>query len=213
MFDLQLATFIVLAAALTLSPGADTLLVIRNVVVRGRSAGIATAFGICCGLFVHATLSALGLSVLLAHSAWAYELLRICGALYLLWLGLQSLARALRCNGVAESAAVLAAATPPLRGRSFREGLLTNVLNPKVAVFYLAFLPQFIGVHDPVFAKSMLLASIHAGMGLAWLVALAAVLDRARALITRPRVKRLLEGVSGTILIGLGARLAFARDV
>jgi RhtB (resistance to homoserine/threonine) family protein len=213
MFDLQLATFVVLAAALTLSPGADTLLVIRNVVARGRGAGIATAFGICCGLFVHATLSALGLSVLLTHSAWAYELLKMLGALYLLWLGLQSLARALRRDGASDSAAAIAAARLPLRARSFREGLLTNVLNPKVAVFYLAFLPQFIGVHDPVYAKSLLLAGIHAGMGLAWLVALAAALDRVRVLITRPRVKRLLEGVSGAVLVGLGARLALARNV
>jgi RhtB (resistance to homoserine/threonine) family protein len=212
MFDLQLATFIVLAAALTLSPGADTLLVIRNVVARGRSAGIATAFGICCGLFVHATLSALGLSVLLAHSAWAYELLKISGALYLLWLGLQSLAQVLRRSGAGDGIVAIPAATPSLRGRSFREGLLTNVLNPKVAVFYLAFLPQFIAVHDPVFAKSMLLAGIHAAMGLAWLVALAAALDRARALVTRPRVKQLLGGVSGAILIGLGARLVLARN-
>ena len=209
MFDLQLVTFVVLAAALTLSPGADTLLVIRNVVARGRGAGIATAFGICCGLFVHATLSALGLSVLLAHSAWAYELLRICGALYLLWLGLQSLARALQRT---DDKAAVEATTPPSRARSFREGLLTNVLNPKVAVFYLAFLPQFVGLHDPVFAKSMLLAGIHASMGLAWLAALAAMLDRARALIARPRVKRLFEGVSGGILVGLGARLVFARN-
>lgn len=209
MFDMQLVTFVVLAAALTLSPGADTLLVIRNVVARGRGAGVATAFGICCGLFVHATLSALGLSVLLAHSTWAYELLRICGALYLLWLGLQSLARALQRT---DDKAAVEVARPPSRVRSFREGLLTNVLNPKVAVFYLAFLPQFVGLHDPVFAKSMLLAGIHASMGLAWLAALAAMLDRARALITRPRVKRLLEGVSGGILVGLGARLVFARN-
>lgn len=213
MFDLQLATFVVLAAALTVSPGADTLLVIRNVVARGRGAGIATAFGICCGLFVHATLSALGLSVLLAHSAWAYELVKILGAVYLVWLGLQSLAQALRRSGVEDDTAATAAATASLHGRSFREGLVTNVLNPKVAVFYLALLPQFVGVHDPVFAKSMLLAGIHASMGLAWLVALAAALDRARAVIARPRVKRLLGGVSGAILIGLGARLALARNV
>jgi RhtB (resistance to homoserine/threonine) family protein len=212
MFDLQLMAFVMVAAALTLSPGADTLLVIRNVVARGRGAGISTALGICCGLFVHATLSALGLSILLAHSAWAYELLKIVGALYLLWLGLQSLATSLRRNGAIHGMTATASGTQLSRGRSFREGLLTNVLNPKVAVFYLAFLPQFIGVHDPVLLKSLLLASIHASMGMVWLVALAAVLDRARALITRPQVKRLLEGVSGAILVGLGVRLALARN-
>lgn len=212
MFDLQLMAFVLVAAALTLSPGADTLLVIRNVVARGRSAGIFTALGICCGLFVHATLSALGLSILLAHSAWAYELLKMVGALYLLWLGLQSLATSMRRNGPIHGMTATASGRQLSRGRSFREGLLTNVLNPKVAVFYLAFLPQFIGVHDPVLLKSLLLASIHASMGMVWLVALAAVLERARALITRPQVKRLLEGVSGAILVGLGVRLALARN-
>jgi threonine/homoserine/homoserine lactone efflux protein len=148
----------------------------------------------------------------LAHSAWAYELLKIVGALYLLWLGLQSLATSLRRNGAIHGMTATASGRQLSRGRSFREGLLTNVLNPKVAVFYLAFLPQFIGVHDPVLLKSLLLASIHASMGMVWLVALAAVLDRARALITRPQVKRLLEGVSGAILVGLGVRLALARN-
>jgi len=88
---------------------------------------------------------------------------------------------------------------------------LTNVLNPKVAVFYLAFLPQFINVGDPVFAKSLLLAGIHATMGLIWLIALAAVLDRARSIVTRPHIRRRLEAVSGTVLIGLGVRLALSE--
>lgn len=119
MFDLQLATFVVLAAALTVSPGADTLLVIRNVVARGRGAGIATAFGICCGLFVHATLSALGLSVLLAHSAWAYELVKVLGALYLIWLGLQSLVQTLR-RSTTDATAAMTAATPSSRSLLLR---------------------------------------------------------------------------------------------
>ncbi len=85
-----------------------------------------------------------------------------------------------------------------------------NVLNPKVAVFYLAFLPQFINLDDPVFAKSILLASIHALMGVVWLGVLAALLERMRVFFASPRVKRFLEGVSGAILVGLGVRLAVA---
>ncbi|MDX1487325.1 MAG: LysE family translocator [Acidiferrobacterales bacterium] len=161
MFDSQLLAFAAIAAVLTLSPGADTLLVIRNVVARGRTAGITTALGICSGLFMHATLSALGLSVLIAHSAFAYQLLKIAGAFYLVWLGLQSLSAAIRGDYPRKQDGNTATS----RGRSFVEGLLTNLLNPKVAVFYLALLPQFVAVEDPVFIKSILLAGIHAAMG------------------------------------------------
>ncbi|MFQ5756873.1 MAG: LysE family translocator [Acidiferrobacterales bacterium] len=210
MVDVQLLTFIAVAAALTISPGADTMLVIRNVVTEGRLGGIMTSAGICSGLFVHATLSALGLSVILTHSALAFQVLKIAGAAYLVWLGLQSLARAFR-RGAEAVASAGKTQRDESAGRSFVEGLLTNVLNTKVAVFYLAFLPQFISVGDPVFAKSLLLASIHATMGLVWLIALATVLDRARSIVTRPHVRRRLEAVSGTVLIGLGVRLALSE--
>ena len=196
MVDVQLLTFIVVAAALTISPGADTMLVIRNVVAGNRRDGIMTAVGICSGLFVHATLSALGLSVILAHSALAFQVLKVAGAAYLVWLGVAPAGKTQRD----ESA-----------WHSFVEGLLTNVLNPKVAVFYLAFLPQFINVGDPVFAKSLLLAGIHATMGLVWLIALVTMLDRARSIVTRPHIRRRLEAVSGTVLVGLGVRLALSE--
>ena len=210
MIDVQLLTFIAVAAALTISPGADTMLVIRNVVAGNRRDGIMTAVGICSGLFVHATLSALGLSVILAHSVLAFQVLKVAGAAYLVWLGLQSLARAFR-RGREGVAAAGKTQRDESMGHSFVEGLLTNVLNPKVAVFYLAFLPQFINVGDPVFAKSLLLAGIHATMGLVWLIALAAVLDRARSIVARPHIRRRLEAVSGTVLIGLGVRLALSE--
>ncbi|MCZ6576678.1 MAG: LysE family translocator [Acidiferrobacterales bacterium] len=210
MVDVQLLTFIVVAAALTISPGADTMLVIRNVVAGNRRDGIMTAAGICSGLFVHATLSALGLSVILAHSALAFQVLKVAGAAYLVWLGLQSLARAFRRGreGVAPAGKTQ---RDESAWHSFVEGLLTNVLNPKVAVFYLAFLPQFINVGDPVFAKSLLLAGIHATMGLVWLIALVTMLDRARSIVARPHIRRRLEAVSGTVLIGLGVRLALSE--
>jgi RhtB (resistance to homoserine/threonine) family protein len=211
MFDAQLLTFIAVAAVLTISPGADTLLVIRNVLAGGRKQGVLTALGICSGLFVHATLSALSLSVLLAHSALAFQLLKIVGACYLVFLGVQSLRRAFAHRPhVTEGARAKGVHVPEPR-RSFTEGLLTNVLNPKVAVFYLAFLPQFISPADPVLAKSILLASIHAAMGVIWLSALAGLLDRLRAIVTRPSARRVLEGVCGSVLVGLGGRLALSE--
>ncbi|MFQ5994937.1 MAG: LysE family translocator [Acidiferrobacterales bacterium] len=211
MFDAQLLAFIFVAAALTISPGADTLLVIRNVVVGSRADGILTAVGISSGLFVHATLSSLGLSVIVTHSALAFSVLKIAGACYLVWLGLQSLMRARRGTGRMAHAAATSARRIRRSSRSFMEGLLTNVLNPKVAIFYLAFLPQFINVDDQVLVKALLLAGIHAAMGLVWLIALASLLDRARTVVTTPRVRRWLEGISGTILVGLGARLALSQ--
>lgn len=212
MIDGQVLTFTLVAAALTLSPGADTMLVVRNVLRGGRHDGVVTAFGICSGLFLHAILSALGVSIILMHSAMAFHWVKIAGACYLVWLGVQSLRGAVRRAHYAEGpdSLVVTAAVPS--ERCFLEGLLSNVLNPKVAVFYLAFLPQFIGPTDPVLGKSLLLAGIHYTEGILWLVTLSLVLDRARRFFLKSAVRRCLDGLCGLVLVGLGARLALERQ-
>lgn len=209
MFDSQVVAFTVVAAVLTLTPGADTMLVLRNVLRGSRRAGIVTTFGICSGLFFHAALSALGVSIILMHSAALFHTVKMIGACYLVWLGLQSIRAAIRGGDDEE----------PSGGRGigssrkyFVEGFLNNVLNPKVAVFYLAFLPQFISPDDPVVTKSMLLAGIHFVMGIAWLVFLSGFVDRARRFIIRSSVRKWLEGICGAVLIGLGARLALEQS-
>lgn len=204
MLDHQVLVFIGIAALLTITPGADTFLVIRNVLRGGRRAGIVTTFGICSGLFVHATLSAVGLSIVLMHSANAYLALKWAGALYLMWLGLRSIRDAIRRGG---GGWLGLPAAPRLRS-PFLEGLASNVLNPKVAVFYLAFLPQFVGPDDPALAKSLLLAGIHFVQGIVWLAGLALVVDRGSAILASTRARRALETVSGTVLLGFGVRLA-----
>ncbi len=205
--DPQILVFAGVAAVLTITPGADTMLVVRNVLARGRRAGLLTTTGICAGCFLHATLSALGVSLILARSAAAFETVKLAGAAYLVWLGVQSLRRAWR--GGAEPAAGIAA--PASGARSFLEGLTTNALNPKVAIFYLAFLPQFVSASDPVLTKSLLLATIHVGIGLAWLSLVAWSLGALRTVFERPRVRRALEGVTAAALIVLGVRLALER--
>ena len=223
--DSMLLSFTLVAGLLTLTPGADTMLVLRNVLSGGRSSGIATTLGICSGVFVHATLSALGLSVILMSSATAYEIVKTLGAAYLVFLGLKSLWQVARhpsggqaATSAGPSAAPVVAAPSGWRElragrsmRSYREGFLTNLLNPKVAIFYLAFLPQFIRPGDPVLAKSLLMAGIHATEGLLWLSFLSLVLDRGRALIQTGSLRRWLEGISGAVLVGLGIRLFFER--
>lgn len=206
MLDARLLAFAGIAALVTLTPGADTMLVVRSALLRGRRAGLLTTLGIGTGLFLHATLSALGLSVILVRSARAFEVVKLAGAAYLVFLGVQAL----------RSAARGAPAGAPPEGRAtarraYVEGLLTNVLNPKVAVFYLAFLPQFIGPGDAVLARSLLLAGIHFVEGLVWLSLVTLFVARIRGVLARPRVARALESVTGLVFIGFGVKLALAR--
>jgi RhtB (resistance to homoserine/threonine) family protein len=206
-------TFTGIALLLTITPGADTMLVMRSVVARGQRAGLLTTIGICCGLFVHASLSAVGLSVILVRSAAAFESVKLVGAAYLIFLGVQSLWRVMyHQSRVADDAPLERGhGTARTKRRPFLEGLLTNVLNPKVAVFYLAFLPQFIRPGDPVLLKSVFLASIHFLLGLLWLSLVTLVLGRLRAVLTRPHIQQRLEAITGVILIAFGVRLALER--
>jgi RhtB (resistance to homoserine/threonine) family protein len=211
MIDSQVIAFAGVALILTLIPGADTMLVIRNVLAHGRRAGILTVLGICSGTIIHATLSALGLSLILVRSAEAFEIVKFGGACYLVFLGAQSLWRVIRKPADEPSKDITGSAAPRKRWRNYVEGLLTNLLNPKVAVFYLAFLPQFISPGDPVLGKSILLATIHMVMGLVWLSTVTVFVGRLRSVLTRASVKRALEATTGVILIGLGLRLAVEK--
>src|SRR5258705_4073604 len=163
----RLWAFVVVATLLAVTPGADTLLVVRNVLTRGRVAALLTVAGIAGGCVVHAVLSAVGVSLILVRSAEAFAVLRFCGAAYLIVLGVQSVRRWWRGgDGARAPSASRAAALPPSqRLRSFVERLLTNVLNPKVGIFYLTFLPPFIAPGDPVLDPSLLLVALHIGIG------------------------------------------------
>ena len=205
--DPRLYAFIGVAALLTIMPGADMALVTKNVLAVGRGRAMLTIVGICTGCLIHATASALGLSAILATSATAFNVVKTLGAGYLIWIGIQS---------IRESRQVMAAGQSSEDARRakfgpFLQGFLTNILNPKVAVFYLTFLPQFISPGEPVFRRSLFLASIHIAMGFVWLTAYAWFIDRVGAVLTRPRVKMWLERVTGGLLIALGARLAWER--
>lgn len=205
MFDSSTLAFAAVALVLTVTPGADTMLVVRSVLARGRRAGLLTTSGINLGLFVHACVSGIGLSIILVQSATAFQAVKLVGAAYLVWLGFDSLRSAWRSRGQ-ESGPEMPAGR--IRRRAFLEGLMTNVLNPKVAVFYLAFLPQFIEPGDPVLAKSLLLAGIHAGMGIVWLGLVTLLIGHLRAVIVGGTLQRRLEAVGGAILVALGLRLA-----
>jgi threonine/homoserine/homoserine lactone efflux protein len=203
--DGSILAFIGIAALLTILPGADMALVAKVTLLDGRRAAFFTSLGITAGLPVHATASALGLSLILATSAEAFNVVKFVGAAYLAYLGI----RTLRDSFAAAADQVVAARRTRSRRAAFIQGWLSNVLNPKVALFYLTFLPQFISPGDNVLAKSLLLAGIHAVLGLVWLPLYAYAIDRVGAVVRGAR--RWLERLSGAALIGLGVRLAFER--
>ena len=212
MIDSQIVAFTFAAAVLTVTPGQDTMLVVRNVLRGGRRDGVVTTFGICAGLFMHATLSALGVSVILMHSATAFQLVKFAGACYLVWLGVRSLSSAVRGAHHPAGPEHRLAPDAVSSQRCFLEGLLSNVLNPKTAVFYLAFLPQFIGPIDPVLLKSLLLAGIHYAEGILWLVVVSMAVDQTRRFFLKSMVRRWLDGICGTLFVGFGVRLALERQ-
>jgi len=212
--DHQVIAFTGLAAILTLIPGSDTMLVVRNVLARGKACGFLTTAGICTGLFVHAVLSAAGVSVILLKSAVAFHVLKTAGACYLMYLGIKTIIEVRRTPHefpVGNDRHRLPDSEKNDKRHAFMEGMLNNVLNPKTAVFYLAVLPQFITPGDSVFVTSILLTAIHYVMAMIWLSALTCFLGYAGSFMTGTRFRNWIQTSGGLILVALGLRLAVER--
>lgn len=211
MLDAQFWPFLIAITLLSMSPGVDTLLVIRNTARGGVRDGVLTSLAICCGLFVHATISALGISLILLQSAWAFSALKLVGAAYLIWLGINGLLAARRGNGLPLGAAQGERGVVPV-WRPLREGLLSNVLNPKTVVFYMAFLPQFIAPTDPALAKSLWLAGVHFVIANLWQIAIVLMVGSAGRWLGSRLFARALNGATGAVLILFGVKLALERQ-
>lgn len=203
--DSGMWVYVTAITLLTMTPGVDTMLVIRNTSRGGVRDGIASSVGICSGLFLHATISAVGISLLLVQCAWAFRALKLAGALYLIWLGLASFKAALNAGKLArignETARVFS-----LR-HSLGEGFLCNSLNPKAAVFYMAFLPQFIDPGHSALAQSLFLAGLHFAIAMVWLTLVAVLVDKARIAFATVRLRRALDVVTGSIMVFFGITL------
>lgn len=198
--------FLVAITALTLTPGVDTLLVMRNAARGGTRDGLLTSLGICMGLFVHASISAAGLSVILLGSAHLFTALKLAGACYLIWLGVQSLRSAFKSGALQVEQPTTKCSVPAMT--SLREGLLSNVLNPKPIIFYMAFLPQFIDPAHSAVAQSMMMAAVHFTIGMVWQGALVLMVGRARRWLQTPKVSKTMDSITGFLLIGFGVKLA-----
>ena len=203
----QIAAFTAAATIVTISPGADMALVARRAITDGWRRASVTSAGIVTGLLVHATASAVGISAILVRSATAFTVLKVVGACYLVALGILSFRAARRTAN--EPAHRIAGERPRRSERtSFAQGFLNNVLNPKPALFYLAFLPQFFEPGDPVVALTAILVSIHIAISIVWLVAWAWLVSHGSGVLARPRWRATLERVTGCVFVALGLRLA-----
>lgn len=201
--DGRIAAFVGVALLLTITPGVDMALVTRQGLAHGRHAALRTTLGVNTGVFCWGVLSAVGVATLLERSATAFETLRWAGAAYLIWLGVQAMRD--------QSHHPIRNVSVPTPLRSFRQGLLTNLLNPKVGVFYTTFLPQFMAPGDNVLLRSLLLTGIHVALGLAWLSAYSMAVSSSGEYLRRPKIRQALDRLTGTVLIAFGARLALDR--
>jgi threonine/homoserine/homoserine lactone efflux protein len=196
----ELVAFLGLSALVIVTPGQDTALTIRNTLLGGRAAGVCTAVGVSLGQATWTVCTAVGVGALLVASEPAFLALKLAGAAYLIYLGVQALLH----RGEASALALGGGVTP--RG-ALRQGVLSNIGNPKMLVFFTSLLPQFASS----FAGLLALGLAFCTMTLVWLTAYSFVVTRAGALLRRPRVRRALEAVTGSVLIALGLRLATER--
>lgn len=199
--------FLAVAVVVIVTPGQDTALTIRNTLVGGRRGGVLTAIGVSTGQAVWAVATSAGVAALLTASKTAFTALKLVGAAYLVFLGAQTLLSARRRTRGAGSLRGDAHVLPARK--ALRQGVVSNLGNPKMAVFFPSLLPQF--ATGPSFGSLLFLGLVFCSLTLVWLCAYAVAVARARAVFERPGVRQLMDAVTGTALVALGLRLAAER--
>ena len=205
MTSTALLAFTLVAFLTVITPGLDTMLVLRHSLIGGRRSGLSVVLGTTAGCLVWATASLVGLTALLTASRWAYDAVRIAGAAYLVWMGATTMWRTFSRRKSDEPTLTVAKTGP---WQAFRAGMLTNLLNPKPGVFYMSLLPQFLPGGPGNAAWGVLLVAIHLAIGLSWLPLVVLTAAKARHVFLRERFRRWLDRITATVLIGLGVKLA-----
>ena len=201
----EIATFTFVAALLVISPGPNGVLIARTVPISGRAAGFANVFGFVAAFYLHGALSVIGISVILVQSATAFTIVKYLGAAYLCWIGIKALLDSFQSN---KKIAKDTAARKATITSAFFEGLLTNALNPKVSMFYLAAFPQFITVGETTVMSSFLLVSIHSILNAIWFGAMVILLASLSKVASNEIFQRYLKRITGVVFIGFGLKLA-----
>jgi len=202
-------SFALVASLLVMSPGPNGVLIAKTVPTSGRLPAFANIGGFISAFFLHGTLSILGISVILVHSAEAFFVVKMLGAAYLFWIGLKALREALSRKNL--TPVVVPARRKRTLAKAFGEGFLTNALNPKVSMFYLAAFPQFIPADESAFAAAMSLVALHSLINALWFAAMIGLLARVSQAARSPSFQRWLKGVTGLVFMGFGLKLATLR--
>ena len=205
---MHLWAFIGISVVVILAPGPDTVIVTKNALLHGRRAALGASVGVNTGLLIWATTAALGVAAVIRSSAVAFTVLKLVGGIYLVWLGLQAL-RAARRRTAIDGDGGAAASAGWMSG--FRQGVLSDLGNPKIAVFFTTLLPQFVSSHHAVLLPYLVLGLIFVAITLAWLCVYSLVAVELSELLRRPSVKAALDRISGVVLIGLGVRIALEK--
>jgi threonine/homoserine/homoserine lactone efflux protein len=207
---IHLWPFVAISALVIIAPGPDTVLVTKNAVIHGRGAALGTSLGVNTGLLIWTGAAAFGVAALVRESEVAFTILKLTGATYLVYLGAQALRASRRhASGEPIAAVGLGRRGGPLLG--FRQGVLSNLANPKIAVFFTSLLPQFVSSREPVLLPFLLLGSLFVVMTLVWLCSYALLASKISDVLTRPPVRTALDRLTGVVLIGLGIRVALER--
>ena len=207
----ELAAFLGIALVVIVTPGPDTALTIRNALRGGRLGGIFTAAGVATGQAAWALATGMGLAALLVASEPVFAGVKLLGAAYLIVLGIQALWHALVDRGSTVSPGIDRSAPRLAPAAAFRQGVISNLGNPKMAVFFTSLLPQFVPRGEASVSTLLALGLVFCSMTFAWLTGYAVAVARAGDVLGRPRLRRALEGVMGTVLVALGLRLALER--
>jgi len=207
----SILAFVAVATLLVISPGPNGLLITKTVPISGRRAGFANIWGFVAAFYVHGTLSIFGISLLLVQSAQAFFVFKMLGAAYLIWIGVKALIAAFK-RGDVHVKQVHQPSSAPISNRSaFAEGFLTNVLNPKVSMFYLAAFPQFLSL-DASITSAYALVTAHAVINFLWFSAIVFMLSRIKQIGQNATFKKWLNSVTGIVFIGFGSKLALMKS-
>ncbi|MDQ1002571.1 RhtB (resistance to homoserine/threonine) family protein [Neobacillus niacini] len=202
--------FVLMCILLIILPGPDTAIATKNTVTVGRSGGLKTALGTCCALLIHTSAAVLGLSAIIVKSAVLFSVFKYVGAVYLIYLGIKTL-WSLRKKE--EAASVEMDTKSKFTNKScFKQGFLTNILNPKVAVFFLTFLPQFVDTGSNTFIPFLVMGITYTVLTAIWFLLYVYLINQVSAFMKKPKAQNIIEGMTGTILIGFGIKLALEKS-
>ncbi len=202
--------FVFMCICLIILPGPDTAIVTKNTLTVGRTGGLKTAFGSCCGLFIHTSAAVLGLSAIIVKSALLFSVFKYVGAVYLIYLGVKALWALKKKQDIV---AIDNNEKSQFENKScFKQGFLTNILNPKVAVFFLTFLPQFVHHVSNTFIPFLIMGITYTALTVMWFLLYVYLINHISAFMKKPKAQTLIEGITGSVLIGFGIKLALEKS-